>query len=173
MDITILNKETMDAMRELAKVNMEFSDAKIKLNTMKGEVQEFLDERDKKDKVRLDKLLKESSELVQEIRDNNAQVTTYFNELKAFSGFLNEFHEAITSISNDFKVDSERFMEFVKREELHLEETRKELHSQMEYISSEKTNIEINKKEIEKEKRLIESRQAQMRSALQVISKRQ
>lgn len=171
MDITILDKQKMDVIRELAKVNVEFSDAKTTLNAMKENVQDFLKERDTQDKARLDNLLKESKELVNEIQNNHSQVTTFFNEVKSFSGFLVEFHEALQVITQSLRADSDEFVELVKREEMKLADTRHDIQKQLQIISSEKLEIEKSKQGLEKEKRLIESRQAQIKSALQVIKK--
>lgn len=165
MNLETLNQENMKAVQELAKINLEISAGKEKLSKMKESIDEFLIERDRQDRVRFDTLLKESKEIVNEIDKNNTKVHDFYNELKSYSGYLNEFCTNIKSGFSQLNNEYREFSELVESEMYKLSEIRKINDEITQNINLEKKQIDNNKKELEKEKLYIESQRETLKAS--------
>lgn len=171
MNIETLSQENMKAVSELAKINLEISAGKEKLSEMKKNIGKFLSERDQQDRVRFDELLKESETTVKEIEKNNAEVHSFYNELKSYSGFLDEFCITIKSGFSQLNNEYLEFTELVEREMSKLSEIRKENEQTLKDIKLEKKDIEEKKKELQKQSEHIESQRATLKLSYEAEKK--
>lgn len=171
MNLETINKENMKAVTELANINLEISAGKEKLSEMKKDIGKFLSERDQQDRVRFDKLLEESEETVKAIGKNNAKVNAFYNEIKSYSGFLNEFCTDIKSGFSQLNKEYIEFTELVEREMSKLSDIRKENEEMAKNIALEKKDIEKNKKDIEKERLHIQSQREALKNSYEAEKK--
>lgn len=171
MTLETINQENMKAVSELAKINLEISAGKEKLLDMKKDIGKFLSERDEQDRVRFDKLLEESSDLVEEIGKNHARVSSFYNNIKSYSGFLNEFCDSVKSGFSQLSNEHTEFTELVEREMSELSKIRKENDEIAKDIELDKKEIERQKKDIEKDKRHLESQREALKNSYEAERK--
>lgn len=166
-----LNREHLEAVEALAKVNMEISSGKAILMQMKGDVKNFLSERERLEKDAIAKIYAESSDLIASISKNHAKVKAYYNDIRSQTVFLNEMQESLAVMIKDFADSVTNFTEYTKQETNRLSGLKKDLETEEKMIEQEKKGLERERAEIHKDRKHLESQQKTLEISYQEFKK--
>lgn len=97
-----LEQEKFDTLKELAKVHENISDGRTILKELKETTEEYMVTREKEAEGRVIKVLKESSDALEEISTNHKELSKYNSELKAYAIELNTIASDIATLFEDF-----------------------------------------------------------------------
>jgi len=163
----------MDTIKELASTNMKISEAKNILFKLQEDETVYLEEREKKAIDKIQTILDESKDLLDQTHSNYEEVHQLCQMVSSFTEFLSEAHGKFSDMLETFQLRSDEWDAKVKKQEEEFAEIRKGIKVQQSHIENDKKTIAKNFKKIEEEKALISSRQQQIKVALQVLEKKQ
>lgn len=163
----------MDSIKALADTNIKISEAKNVLFKLQETETEYLVAREEKAIQRIQKGVEDSRNLLEEVKNNHNAVQEFYRTVCGVSDFLEKAQTDFFSLLENFNRKSELW--------------EKEYQKQCDEVAQVKRNNEVEKvkihndtisnqktlKKITEEKSKIESRQAQIKSALEVLNKKQ
>ncbi len=159
MELHQLEQTKMQIMSELANTNLKISEAKNVIFKLQEEETEYLIEREKKALGKIQNVLQESRNLIEETHQNYAQVEEFCQTLVGFSDFLNESHDKMSLMLETFKKKNELWDENVKIQYEEIARQRKIVEQDTKAIESREQRIEEARLNLVKEREQIESRQ--------------
>jgi len=172
-EITELTKEKMDIMKELAATTLKISETQNIIFKLKEEENDYLTIREKAAMERVQMVLDESKELLNNTHENYEEIHNICKSITNISNFVSETYDKITGLLADINERSDKWDKEVARQHKEFEEIRRGIAIDKTIIANDKKTIEKANEEIEKEKAHIESRQAQIKVALQLLENKQ
>lgn len=166
-----LDKQMMESLRELAKINGEISSGKVEIIHLKKDLDRFLEERGRLENEKIQLILQESNETIKKIYENKDYVVNYFNEVKSFSKFLQDIHEVLNKSVESFKIEQELWDEKVKKDSKQFAGIKQELENQSIALKRDKEYIENSKKQIAKDREYIRNQQETIKANIIHIRK--
>lgn len=163
----------MDSAKELAATNIKISEAKNIIFKLQEDETTYLEEREKKALVRIDKVLDDSRDLLAKAHENYNEVHEFCRTINEFASFLSETQSKFQDLLTEFKDRDDAWGNEVKRREKEFADLRTAIDIDKTIIENDKKTIEKAKESIEKDKAVIESRQHQIKVALEVLNKKQ
>lgn len=168
MNQTILDKENMDAARTLAKCNMQISEAQNILFKLQETETEYLEGREKKALAKIQQALDDSSELLQQIKQNNAEVHEFCNTVTSYAEFLSEAHAKFQAMLDAFNQRNELWDKNVKLQQKEFADIKRTIKRDQEDVDAQRKDIISKEKRLSEEKMLIESRQKALQDSYKV-----
>lgn len=169
MDVNIITKEKMDAMKDLAQTNIKVSEARNLLFKLQEDETSYLEMREKKVMNRINFTIEESRKVIEETKSNWTEIKSLYTVASDMVSTLNKLSLSLTESVTDFIEMNEQWERDIGKQQDDLEEIRRELKIENSVIENDKKDIKRHRKLIEEEKTLIESRQAQIKSALREL----
>lgn len=143
-----LSGEEMNAVKALADTNMKISEAQDTLFKLKASEEAYIEEREKKTLAGIQKLIDDSSALVDEARENYTKVQAFSGEVSNFVNSLFILSEQFTKLIDSFDKRNAEWEVNVARKDKEIADARK--------------NIEIDKAKIETDRKRIKEQGAQI-----------
>ena len=163
----------MDTLKVLADTNMKIGEAKLLLQSLSASETEYLQLREEKALDRINKMVSESSELLDTVTRNYSEVTDLANSASVMAAFLVEAYDVFHSLIEDFNKHNDEWEEKVRKNHEELSMSSIRIRSEQNAIDQDKKSIASAFNKIADEKRVIESRQQQIKSALAVLKSKQ
>lgn len=149
----------MDSVKELAATNLKISEAKNIIFKLQEDETVYLEEREKKALVRIDKVLEDSRELLDLTKGNYNEVHEFCKTISSFANFLSEAHTKFGGVLESYKERNDEWNIEIDRQNAELEEIRKNITIERSLLANEKKNIEKAREGIEKEmKKMVDER---------------
>lgn len=95
--------ETFNAAKELSDINLAIADGRSTLSAITDDTEIYLKAREADAHKRVDKVLTESRDALQEINKNYEELKAYGNELRAYALTLTGFHDNLIALGKDFR----------------------------------------------------------------------
>lgn len=165
---TTLSKENMDAMKALAKANMDISDAKNILFKLQEDETIYLEVREKKALDKIQKAISDSAALISEIKNNNESVHEFCMTITEHSQFLNESYRKFQDLIEIFKKRNDLWDDNVRLQQKEIAMMRKSVENDQKELDEQKDELKVIKKRLSEEKSLIESRQQALQNSYKV-----
>lgn len=137
----VLEKESMDAVKALAKTNVEISNAKAALEGIKKLETEYLSEREEKVIERVEKVLEESAEILAQATQNYNEVHDLCNLASSFATFLIELQDKLLVLDDSFNVKATLWEKDIKSQEEAILELKKNLKADSTRIENDKKSL--------------------------------
>lgn len=169
----ILETEKFNALKELSEITMQISEARNSLSELESIKTQYLVDREKEVQDSINKILSESSDILDEVKKNFSESTNLLNTVTSYSEFLHKGQLQFKKTVDDFSIMQDKWNESINIQLTEIGEIKKSIKEDKEKIKRANKDIEHRKKLLEKEQALITSRQAQIKSALQVLEKKQ
>lgn len=152
------DKEKMDSIRALAETNMQVSSAKAELIKLQSIETTYLEEREKKAVERVTKVLNESKELVEETKNNYAEIQTLLNTASSLAGFITEVSGKLENLVKIFNENSETWDRQSKETEEQISIVRRDIKTDQIRIQNDRKGLEIREKTVRDLERLVKDR---------------
>lgn len=102
MDPIILDKEKFNAVKELAAIHENIRVAKEALETVKKDTNNYFKVREEEVTARINKVLGESKEALEEITNNHNEVSQFRDDTMAYATELKNFATTLVILSENF-----------------------------------------------------------------------
>jgi len=168
--IEILEKTKFDAVKEIADMTIQISGAKLALEEIKNAKNEFISEREKETVEKIQKIINDSKEILEQANKNYAEVHNLLNILTSYKECLDELNEKFAEMIGDFNKKDKEWKENTEKQYKEIEELQRQTKEDAEKVKREKDDIKKAHLQIKKDYQRIASRQAQIKSALEVIN---
>ena len=145
----------MDSVKQLAETNLLISEAKNLLFQAKKEEANYILEREALVSLRIGKLYQESSEMLQNTKQNYSDVQTILILAKEATKFLQESYEGFSKLIKEFKESNEEWEKKVSSKEEDFINLKKAIEIDKVAIANEKRNLENIKILMEQDRRKI------------------
>jgi len=99
----ILTKEKMDAVKALADTNIKISEARDTLAKIKALESSYLSDREKKAIEMIEKIIKDSENLLKEAKNNYEEIISLYNTVSGFSSFLTDSYGKFKEMLVEFE----------------------------------------------------------------------
>jgi len=146
----ILTKENMDAVKALADTNVKISEARDSLAKIKALESSYLSDREKKALEVIEKVIKDSENLLKEAKGNYEQVISLYKTVSEFSSFL----------ADSYKQFKEMLVEFEKKNTLWTAS----LNAREEELSQIKETVRLDKIRIQNDRESLNRKEEDLRS---------
>jgi len=158
--LEIITKEKMDSIKALADMSVKISDAKATLANLENTETEYLTKREKKAQVQIEKILKDSENLLNKTHKNYEEINTFCNVVSSYVDVLDKVYEKFQKMLTDFNKRNEMWDKKIETQTLKFSALEKQLKQDSETIKIREARIDETNENIKKEKELIESRQS-------------
>lgn len=141
--IQTIDKQSMEALQLLADTNVKIGQAKGILESLKQTEATYLEEREKKATKHIEKAFKESSQLLENIQQNYAEVHHLLTTASSFVVYLSETQERLQAVMSAFDQKATLWEEQAKKHEEGVADAKRK-------VAIDQKRIEIDKKTIAK-----------------------
>ncbi len=166
MDEHTLSKEKMDAMRALADTNMEIGVAKNTLIKLQEQETSYLEEREKKVMIRIQKILDDSKDLLAEAQSNYSQIRELHGTVSSFTEFLKEAYQAFLGLLKDFRERNDAWDNKVSEIETGFENLKRQINTDKVRIKNDTETLERAKAQMLIERRKIDDDRGELDRAI-------
>ncbi len=135
---TEISKEHMDSLKALADTNVKIGIAKGALQKLEETETSYLEERENKAVLRIQKIFSDSKELIDGIKANYTEVKTLLNTASSFADFLVKAHEAFSGLVDRFNEKSIVWEAKVAEQEDEFAKIRQEIKNDKVRIANDK-----------------------------------
>lgn len=167
MDIQTTTKEHMDSLKELADTNVKISEAKNLLFKLQEEETDYLIAREKKAMDKINNVLLESKELLEQTHSNYNEVHQFCQTVSGYVDSMTLLYQRFQDMNQVFHSKNEIWEENLKIINQELADQRHEIQRDKKQIEEREKAIAEQKESIKRELELIESR----RQALEISYK--
>lgn len=166
-----LPTEQFKAVQELAEVNVAIASGRAALTKLKDDTKSYLEFREVAAHKQVEKVLEESIEALESIKNNHAELSTYASEIRALALELHGFSEEIVALFSDFQnvvAESNAKLD-IRLADLKARE--KEVMIEKEGIKADRRKLDGDMANLRDEKRLLADRQEVVRKTTEAIKK--
>lgn len=142
-NIQTIDKQSMEALQVLADTNVKIGEAKGILESLKQTESTYLQEREEKATKHIEKAFKESSQLLENIQHNYAEVHHLLTTASSVVVYLAEAQEKFSKVMSDFNKKADLWEEQAKKHEEAIADTKRK-------VAIDQKRIEIDQKAIAK-----------------------
>lgn len=157
MEPTILEKSKMDAVKELASISMQISEAKNLLFKLQEGETEYLVTRETKALEKIHKVLEDSKELLKQTYENYQEIHQFYGTITEYKEFLFKGHAEFENLLKDFNERNELWDKEMQKREDGFTELKKSFKIQHEEIEAGRDAIKKANEQIANERTKIES----------------
>ena len=161
-----LSKEHMDSMKALANTNMKIGEAKSTLLKLEEQETSYLEEREKKVLVRIDKILEDSKGLLAEAQANYSEIRELNTTVSSFSDFLLKAYDSFVGMLKDFREKNELWDSKVTAIEEGFAQIRQDISNDKIRINNDQEALERAKGVLRDEQRKIVSDRGELERAI-------
>jgi hypothetical protein len=151
-----VTKEHMDALKALSETNIQISNAKNALFKLQEDETTYLTEREQKALRRIQAALENSSDLIQQTKDNYAEVHDLLKSATELATFIIEAQGNFKQLLADFEERNTIWEADIAKQEERLAELKKQSIADAALIANEKKNIAKEHVKIAHEKQKID-----------------
>lgn len=162
MEKKTINKEEMDALKQLVETNEKIGVARVALADLEKTETKFIEQREKKAEKAVEKILEKSFAVIEKAKKNYEDVQNFHNTVKSFADYLVEGQKKFTKLVDAFDSASEKWEEKVKKQENILSLTAKSLKEQENAIEKDKIEVEKAQKDIKNAQKKIADDEARL-----------
>lgn len=158
MEQHILDSEKFNLVKELASIHDNINTGRNALTAIKKETDDYIKEREREAKERVEKVLQASHDALVETRKNHEALSSYRQEVTQFADICKQILVMVSAMNAEFKekmVEADRIMQ-ERYEDMQL--TIRNAKIERTAIEQERTQLRIEKIRIEEETRLLADR---------------
>ncbi len=163
---TEISKEHMDSLKALADTNMKIGVARQTLQKLEETETSYLEERENKAVLRIQKMFDDSKELITGIRENYAQAKELLTSASSFSDFLVKSYEALTALIERFNEKSVVWEAKVKVQEEEFSQIRQQIKNDQVRIKNDSESLERAKAKMVLERRKLDDERGTLDRAI-------
>lgn len=156
MDITEVDAQKMDSLKQLAETNLKVSESRVNLSKLQEEEETFIVDREKRTVERVNKVLADSKEIIEEANNNYTAVQELTSVAKDFASYLSEAFNSFRGVRDAHKENQDVWEKHVTDTEEKLSETRKILQIDRKILEIDKETLKKTRQELKKEKQKID-----------------
>lgn len=156
----------MQAMKVLTDTNLKIGEAKAHLIKLQEQETSYLEEREKKVMVRINKLLDDSRGILAEAQSNYSQVRELFNGVSAVVSFLSNAYEAFVGMLKDFRERNDQWDNKVSEIEDGFAKIRQEIANDKVRIKNDTESLKRWEKSLDLERKKIVSDRGELDRAI-------
>ncbi len=164
--VEILEQEKFVAAKELADIGVQIAAASAVLQNLKDETAAYLDDREKLVIERIQKVLKESNEALQEVTKNHDALKKYGADLTSFAKLLKEMLEEVKAYRATVSQRADSDAKAIEMAWEKIAEVRNELHAARMVIEADRLGIDADRKWITEEKIRLADERATLERAI-------
>lgn len=172
MEEKTVTNEQMTALKALAETNIQVSQAKESLFSLQNTETAYIKEREERAIEKIREAVSQSQELLSEVSQNYGKVKELSDCTSELAISLVEIHEIFQKLLLDFTEKNDAWEKNLNIQLQEISDLRQDIRSDQIRIENDKKGVNRAKKLISDEKLVIESRQAQMKTALDVIDRK-
>lgn len=166
-------QQKIASLKEIADTNMKVSAAKNVLFELQRDETVYLEGREKRALERIQRVLDESEAILAKATENHEEVHKLCQSVSSFADFLAGAHDSFKGLLDDFLARSDAWDAKIAAQEKEFARIRKGQEAISTMLDNRERSLEVREAKIAEEKALIESRQAQIRTALETLNKKQ
>lgn len=160
MDIQIVEKQKMEALKSLAETNLAVSDIKNQLNRLRIDEGRYIEEREAMVLKQIEKVVTESREVLSEAYKNYQHLHEVAVQAAQSAKFLEEAHVEFQKVQRAFHASSQVVENRIEKAQKALDDSKKQAEIEKELIVNTKESLERTRKELVAEKiRLVDERE--------------
>lgn len=161
----ILEKEHFNTLKQLADTNVKVSEAKDVLERLKSMEVEYLESREKKVRDKVQKVLNESKDLLEETRKNYQSINTLCDTVVSYVDFIKEIQGKLENLQKERDKVNTLCEENITLQKKELSELRKTVDQDTRLLKEREEVLSQVSDRLQKEKALIESRQQALQTS--------
>lgn len=162
-----VTKQHMEALKGLASVNIQISEARNALFALQEQETEYLVSREKKAMARIKAVLDQSHELVEETNKNYEVIEDFGRSVTEGVEFLCETRQALEKLTEAKEKHYERWQNDLKEQEQEIQRLRNNLKIELSTVESAKQQLEVAKINLRKEKRKLDDERGTLDRAIE------
>lgn len=166
MSEIIVTKEKMESLKVLAETNMAISEARNALFKLQELETEYLITREKKALDRIQKVLDESNEVINQIKINYLEVHELLGNARDMASFMIEAHNNFKKLLTDFKERDDLWHEQCDKKRDEFENLRKALKIDSVMIANSKKSMEKEKIRISEDRTRVDNDREELKRAI-------
>lgn len=170
MEIT---KDQMILQKAMAETTMKISMAKAELFKLQEAETIYLVEREKRAMEKINQTVTDNQSLIDEAKNNVEIVQKWSESLVSFSDFLDGLHAQFLELLEDFNQRNDAWEKKLNDQLSEIAEMRKHIRADQIRITNDRKGIERREKLLADKQEVIESRQAQIKSALEILKQKE
>ena len=171
MQIETLKTEEYESVKKLADLSVKISEAKDTFAKLQATETDYLELREKKATEEIQKILDDSSDLLDKTYKNYDEINTFCNVVSSYADFLDEVYGKFQGMVENFNKKNELWSKTIKEQTIQLSDLEKKLTKDSEIIKEKEKMIVKQSKELEKERTHIESQQATLETSYNELKK--
>lgn len=156
----ILSQEKMKIVKELADTNIKISEAKNILFKLQENETEYLEGREKKALHKIQEVLTNSAELLDQTQKNYESVHEFCKTISDYSDFLQDTHGKLQSLIELFNKRNELWEENIRKQDEESARQKNIIKQDTKSIEEREKRINVAREDIKKEREHIQSQQA-------------
>lgn len=166
MEIHEIEKQKMDALSLLSTINMKASEARIALSQIQEEETLYLVEREKKAFARIQKVVEESSSILEQAYKNYEDVNEIVKVATEFTKVIQDAREQLGEMHTLFEERNTEYDKNIKKQEEKLLELKKILEIDRTELQNSKKTLEMEKEKIKQERKKIQDERGTLERAI-------
>lgn len=171
--------ETQELDNLKMKTMKEVADAQVLLSSMKAEMIKLKSDKDiffklREDEVleRIEQVLKDSENLVNQTTSNYQLVHEFVETLKSFADYLKDGQTQLGEVIEDFKKEAERILQDFKSREEKLQQHERQMISDRTFIKSEIGKINLAKEELRRDQGKLRDGEETLKRSIQRLKEK-
>jgi len=165
---TELEPQKMQMLKEMADTNVRISDAKNLLFKLQEDETVYLEAREKKAMVKINKVFEDSKDLLDKTYKNYEEIHQFCQKVNEYADFLSETHTKFQKILEVFEKKNELWEKNVKNTNEEIAKQRKIIEQDSKAIKIREERIDEENEKIKKEREHLESQQVALSVAFKV-----
>jgi len=171
--IETLDKQKMEAMRELVTISSNLNTARVELDNLLKQKDSFIKSREDEVIARINEVLEHSRGIITEISENYTQLRSYRSQVEEFSKKVLVFSEDLNETSSQMAKSAEDTRTELDRVHKNLLNAQEETKKQNIVIQAEKEALKARRKLLDNDAAHIKSQRIQLEATLQAIKRLQ
>jgi chromosome segregation ATPase len=160
-----LDKQKFDTLKELSDLNIKISDAKNTLLELEQKETKYLEDREKKTLVKINKILVESSDLLTQTHQNYEKIHQFCSVVSNYADFLEEAHQKFSKMLETFGKRNEQWEDNYRELTAELSRQRKIVEQDEKTLKEREKRIDEATESLKKERTHLESQQETLKVA--------
>lgn len=163
-----INTEKMNALKALADTNLKVSEARNVLFKLQEDEMEYLEIREKKALIKIQKALSDSQELIDETHKNYEKVTDFCQIISNYFDFLDKTHEKVQKMIDSFNERNEIWDKSFTKQQEDIAYQKRLISQDSKMLDTKEKQLNEMKVRLKKQQEHLESRQATLEASYKV-----
>lgn len=165
--IETLEKEKFESIKKLADLNVAISETKESFLNLENEEAKYIAKREKKVQGQIDKLFKNSAELLEKTQNNYREVSDFCNIVISYKEFLDENYGKFKKILEDFNERSDLWDKQYEEQVHEFSRQEKLIKEDEERVKRSREDIEKANEQIKRDRILLEDRKQTLERSIE------